>query len=677
MGWETPLVEEMEARFPAKEKVSYELASQGVGRQVEHVCVDGIAQVNGQCHVSIAGGQMYLAGCYGTKPLPDGDAKRPAQAELVAGGLRAQMFRALQNIEVILRACSSNLGDIAKLTVFVTATEDPEAAWNVVGEVCDEFFLARQCSQQCMRTHLGCAFLPLPDAMVQVEGLAVAQNWQKRTSSTSSAPQQGSGPKPPPGLALRHGGTGVAFSPPPGLAGPCPKLAGAQPQTIPPRTAPLPTAVPKGQKSLDSPGGAPDNPMGATPTLQEHKPDHVKGAAQDQGSVAGAGDNPFPSLKIGDKSKAKGGSKKNVPKFPPPAAPPQKPEEDTAANGSGEKASFEPPSRDPKQQTLAKDGKDSKPSPKDSPPLSNFKDAPEFKSAEVSQPENAPLVLPPNLRIWKLFNTDIPNLKLDMTENEWPENSAFRLRTDDPASALRTLRVLPSGILCSRIPDGDEGGPTWAQKAQGAPIPPKAPPGWSYTFDVAVLRTQYSFLNIGLVEWMMDPSAMQGSGIVEQEDDQVEVSLPDLLGCGPKEKLQESASLEANTTEPFNLAITMLGCKKGVKWYGKNLPNEPLFKDDIMPHSTLHFQVVYRRDQDPHRGATLSVRLLPSPICFKRRGTQLVTMRKPLFETQLPPRVEKESGPPEGSRMWVPAVTFATQGDEVALTWSSSEELLK
>jgi len=72
----------------------------------------------------------------------------------------------------------------------------------------------------------------------------------------------------------------------------------------------------------------------------------------------------------------------------------------------------------------------------------------------------------------------------------------------------RTVRLHPEAFACFRPPP-----PEAKSKAEAKAKAPSHPPSpaaksssWSFTFDVVVLRTAQSFLNMGLVEWLPPPS---------------------------------------------------------------------------------------------------------------------------------------------------------------------------
>jgi 2-iminobutanoate/2-iminopropanoate deaminase len=88
----------------------------------------------------------------------------PATGKLVAGDIRAQTTRVLQNLEAVLAAAGSSLGNVVKTTCFL-ANLDDFAAFN---EIYAQFFT----SQPPARSTVQAARLPA-GAQVEVECIAL------------------------------------------------------------------------------------------------------------------------------------------------------------------------------------------------------------------------------------------------------------------------------------------------------------------------------------------------------------------------------------------------------------------------------------------------------------------------------------------------------------------------
>jgi enamine deaminase RidA (YjgF/YER057c/UK114 family) len=90
-----------------------------------------------------------------------------AGATVAPGDVSAQAARAMDNLEVALRAAGAGLADVAKTTVYVATgrREDLVAAWDVVR--------ARFGDHDAPSTLLGVSVLGYPGQLVEVEAVAV------------------------------------------------------------------------------------------------------------------------------------------------------------------------------------------------------------------------------------------------------------------------------------------------------------------------------------------------------------------------------------------------------------------------------------------------------------------------------------------------------------------------
>jgi len=141
-------------------------------------------------------------------------------------------------------------------------------------------------------------------------------------------------------------------------------------------------------------------------------------------------------------------------------------------------------------------------------------------------------------------------------------------------------------------------------------------------------------------------------------------TLAELLGVVPGAEVEDKAVTWQHTSEsPRQM---MLGCRKGVKWYG-NKCSEPVFKDDLCAGSLLHFRCDYFFDED---GEATQVRLwlLPSPAAFRRTGRRVTQLSEPLFEWQATRDFGGAREPAKRS-VWVPAVTLFSRHDVVLFAW--------
>jgi len=78
------------------------------------VNVHGLARLPAFSHATVAGGQVFVSGVLGSKP---------GGLELVDGGIVAQTWQTLRNMEAVLHACGCVLENLAKVSVYLTDME--------------------------------------------------------------------------------------------------------------------------------------------------------------------------------------------------------------------------------------------------------------------------------------------------------------------------------------------------------------------------------------------------------------------------------------------------------------------------------------------------------------------------------------------------------------------------
>jgi 2-iminobutanoate/2-iminopropanoate deaminase len=105
-------------------------------------------------HAIVANGFVFTAGQVGLVP---------GTKQLVAGGIREQTAQALDNVQAVLQAAGSDLGQVVKTTVFL-ANMDDYAAMN---EVYAQYFWRAQPARSAVQV----AKLPL-GALVEIESVA-------------------------------------------------------------------------------------------------------------------------------------------------------------------------------------------------------------------------------------------------------------------------------------------------------------------------------------------------------------------------------------------------------------------------------------------------------------------------------------------------------------------------
>jgi len=202
----------------------------------------------------------------------------------------------------------------------------------------------------------------------------------------------------------------------------------------------------------------------------------------------------------------------------------------------------------------------------------------------------------------------------------------------------RTLRLGPGSIVCQRR--------KLATARQSI---------WSYTFDVDIVKASGNFINVGLVEWVSLPLDDHKRVLGD------ECTLANLFNVSCD---AEPLAGQHRTENPRQM---MLGCKKGLKWYGSNTW-EHLFKDEVCEGSHLRFLCEYCITTGGQATAHMRLWLQLSQIHFKKRGRQFVRFGRPIFECTLPPVIACQRTLLPYS-LWVPAVTLYSKNDVVTLSW--------
>lgn len=116
----------------------------------------GPAAVGPYSQANIANGMVYTAGQV---------AFIPGTRDLAAGGIAEQTRQTLENVKAILTAAGSSMENIVKTTVFLTNIND-FAAMN-------EVYMTYFPSNPPARSTIQIAKLPHPDALVEIEAIAV------------------------------------------------------------------------------------------------------------------------------------------------------------------------------------------------------------------------------------------------------------------------------------------------------------------------------------------------------------------------------------------------------------------------------------------------------------------------------------------------------------------------
>jgi enamine deaminase RidA (YjgF/YER057c/UK114 family) len=128
---------------------------------MERINPAGLARPSGFSHAvsAPAGRLVFLAGQLGM----DRDGR------VVAGGVMAQFEQALSNLLTALAAAGGHPSDLASLTIYLTDVEDYQAKGKEIGAV----WRRLAGSDYPAMAGVGVTKLWLPDAMVEVQGIAV------------------------------------------------------------------------------------------------------------------------------------------------------------------------------------------------------------------------------------------------------------------------------------------------------------------------------------------------------------------------------------------------------------------------------------------------------------------------------------------------------------------------
>ncbi|CAJ1352821.1 unnamed protein product [Effrenium voratum] len=225
------------------------------------------------------------------------------------------------------------------------------------------------------------------------------------------------------------------------------------------------------------------------------------------------------------------------------------------------------------------------------------------------------------------------------------EYSKFCRVTMKGPQDFRTIRLEPSIVAC---------------QAGGKPSA-------SFSFALAVEKSEHCYVNVGLVEW-----------VAARKEDAKESSEAETLAEFMKVKSHAEDKMpggwlpEQHVHE--NPKQMMLGCRKGVQWFG-DATKVPLFQDNIMPGSLLRFRCDYQLNRSGDI-SQVKVWLLPSPVIFEYGGEQTITEEdmwgEPLAQWWVPRWGSQDR---KMRPLWVPAITLYTCGDRVTVAWDGPADL--
>jgi enamine deaminase RidA (YjgF/YER057c/UK114 family) len=670
------LKKEFHVHFREPKSAKSDIVSHGGNRLVEHVKVGGLPPLGGCAHASVASGRIHVAGVIGCE-LPDDSAEDLKARKTVDGGIMAETYRCCQVIEHILQACLADWADIVHFTAHVAdltdaKVEEMEAA---MGLFCKE----RRCPSAA-RSVVGCSRLRL-GASVQIEALAVTSFMETagyvstaKSSKSASAPQSSPGPLPPPGL-LDIAGT------PPLIA-----LVGGSATNSALSTPAVPTREPfSALNSLTDKArqaqGASELESAQTSSAETPSPPRLPAS-----SAASTTPSPQKDSSSAEKDQDGTGLALETLQTSEGAVP------RVAKADAGERQSRRQRGRAAKEAaslaatkeaealalaaSIAAPAKASAPTPL-SAGATRFVPSPEVKERLPAESESAPQgekpQEEPERKCTKPFSGDGRSVLLEdvsqqplcpRTQRQEAYTAAWQVVMKSPG-VYKTLRLGPSVIPCHFLVEGS----SWAARAKGP-----WPVTWSYEFDVTITKTEQSFINIGLVEWTAqakDPKDPSSYLLRRTSPSSSPPSLTQVMGLSSSEEWVTEPSWQQWSENPRQM---MLGCRKGVKWYGDRR-QERLFGSDICEGSTLRFRCDHVFDASG-RAIQMKLWLLPSGVVFRYRGNEAVQLAKPLFEWP-DSRWHDDKLDKMDSRariMWVPAVTLYTKEDSVIFSWSSATD---
>lgn len=699
------LKSEFESHFS---KPHAEVVSRGGKRIVEHVVVQGLPQLGLNPHASVGNGHIYVAAVLGCT-LRNGD--ESGAFCMVEGGIKAEAYRCCQIIEQVLRACSAAWGDLVWLSVRIPSLTDDKID---VAEATIDHFCREHASGVVPKSIVGCDALR-HSASIQLEAVAVtafgdsaSQNGASSVltnpspiiplrSSPAADPRRPSMPSPP-GLIAPIGSPtlhefylsegehvdvseavtksleGVPFSSLASVMSGTTKDActplrksskleqadktikdssgeyASSVETASPNQAPVSSEV---SSTTTSPpqqsGGADDIDAVVSNSCMQQDVERRDGSLQPCELLTTAltslssdlGD-AVPEISSKDKKRQRGkrGSK---------AGKSTDPQVVVALDGDNILQA---------QTRIETNGMSAV-----IPAVDVFQ--PQQRSATTAA-DDKPILRPFAGNALSLVVEDITSQKdcNIMADFQLNETTTFRVQMV-AEEVYRTVRIGPAEILCSRLDES-----SWAQKARGS-----SSVTWRYEFDVALMQTRNCYVNIGLVEWIA-PITEPAFQALHTRDADVHLSLAKLMGLLPGEEWKTEPAWQHEAENPRQ---RMLGCKKGVRWFGERQNwSEQLFKDDILPGSILRFQCDHTFDESGHV-KEMKLWLAASKIYFRwkepKGQPQTVEQRKPIFVWPSPGE-QRTNGSKDKKlqSVWVPAVTFYNKDDSVLFSWTGPHQ---
>jgi len=701
---------QLKAEFDANFRVpKADIVSHGGKRLVEHVTVVGLPQLGWSSHASVGNGHVNVAAVVGCELPRTADLKA---RKLVRGGIEVETYRCCQIIEQVLRACLADFADLVRLTVHVPSLTDAKV--DSLEQALALFCQERGCPSVA-RSVVGCARLRL-SASVQIEAVAVT-NFRQEAGEADICPMLSRPPSCSPSpMVLSRGpdDRGAAASPlvppPPGLLsmaegrftspaipsqGLYPELRGHQSRHLEqPVEEPFsslimgvslqeaelesaPAECPEDRASsveTSSPPRLPASSAASTTTSPQQGQDestHEKELGEYAAPMASLVEDP-PVAPAEEEKAAPATRNPAVPKATQNERQPRKKGragKDAAAAAAKDAAAaaaaatIAAPRKEPVAHACEWQATPLNPAasrfvsalPQAAKPQRDMIPVEARPRSDTAQADKAKDLRPfvghgQSLRLEEV-STD--KTSCPRAEHLDPNLAAWRVLMAG-ADAYRTVRLGPSALHCQQLLDT-----SWAAKAKGP-----WPVTWSYEFDVTLAKTAMSFINIGLVEWTQQAKEPNADVLLGRAGKPP--SLTQLMGVSVADEWDSDPAWQSVSENPRQL---MLGCRKGVKWYGNN-KTEPLFKDDLCEGTTLRFRCDHVFDASG-KAKQMKFWLLPSWVVFRKQSPKMVELAKPLFEWPSP-HIWQDLAKVETRTMWVPAATLFTKSDAVVFSWGAA-----
>mmetsp|Transcript_95537 Transcript_95537/g.150373 ORF Transcript_95537/g.150373 Transcript_95537/m.150373 type:complete len:679 (+) Transcript_95537:61-2097(+) len=628
---------------------------------VEHVTVSGIPQLGKTPHASVGHGHINVSAVLGYDISPsDG----PENCKLVQGGIETEAYRCCQFVEQVLRACCADWADLVWLMARIPSLTDNKVG--LAEEAIDHFCREHGCPF-IAKSIVGCDVLR-NSANIELEAVAVTAYKDSFTKERESRACSSSH------LAVIPASMSCVVAP---------KKALEETTSSPMPSSPPGLLAPVATEGL----GVANNvctPMRNSSKLERSEKASKDSALEDVSSAETTSPNQPPVSSEASSSTTSPPQQSSCLEDPEAFATNHCMERDVVgrdgidktrpalnANTSHPIGSIAEASNSSQRQRGkrgAKAAKSSDPQAMATPAsiataldrasFSHGQSVGDSLKVEVPREHQSQRTLYENISL-QPFEGHVPSFCIEDVSTNKERNIMADFQLDGTltyrvqmvaSDNYQTVRLNPSELLCSR----QEEKTSWAQKARGA----SRAATWRYEFDVALTKTRNCYVNIGLVEWgaLTTQPALQ----LPACDKSNRLSLAELMG------LKEMKTKDwQHATD--NVRQRMLGCKKGVKWYGERQRFEPLLRDDVLEGSILRFQCDHIFDESGYLKA-MKLWLVSSKVNYRwkepKGKSHILDLDKPLFEWPSPGEHENLQV------VWVPAVTLYNKDDAVLFSWT-------